>query len=159
MLPSSRRSANVGGVHALLHGTAGHHAQVTPLCRGALAAKEALRGGSWLHGQCCRGVALMSLQGCFWCADSSVPIVDSAAVWIWHPLTHNAVIVMGLLRPCVIRSEKDQGLTSSHASLSVAEDSYLQVIHKPDADEVSAACVHDIYERLVRTIMHPRWQT
>jgi hypothetical protein len=45
-------------------------AKVTPLCRGALTAQEALRGGAWLHGQCCRGVALMSLQGCFWCATA-----------------------------------------------------------------------------------------
>ena len=73
-------------------------------------------------------------------------------------LTHRAVLVVGLLRPCVLRSGEDQGLTSSHASLSVADDSYLQVIQKPDADEVSAACVHDIYERPVRTIKHPRWQ-
>lgn len=39
---------------------------VTPLCRGATAATKALRGGRWLHEQCCRGVDLMSAQGCFW---------------------------------------------------------------------------------------------
>jgi hypothetical protein len=58
----------------------------------------------------------------------------------------------------VSRSEKDQGLTSSHASLSVADDSYLQVIQLPDTDKVSAACGHGVYERLVRSIKHPRWQ-
>jgi hypothetical protein len=54
----------------------------------------------------------------------------------------------------VLRSEKGQGLTAAHASLSFANDSYLQVFSEPDA--AAAPMWMDIHVCLFGAVEHPR---